>query len=163
VSDDPSGSSRGDDENESILGELRAVAYRFDPVPSSLKEAARAAFSWRTVDAELAELAFDSVVDERAGALARGEQAARLLSFEAPGVAITLEVVVAGAHRHLRGQFNPPQPAEVEIRHPRGTLTTDADRLGRFTSDVSAGPVSLRCRTGATPPGTSVVTPWITI
>lgn len=160
--DDPSRST-GDDENESLLRELRAVASRVDPVPSSLVAAAKAGLSWRTVDAELAELAFDSLVAEPAGALVRGGQEARLLSFEASGLAIELEVLPAGARRHLIGQLDPPQTAEVEIRHPRGSFTVSADQLGRFATDVSSGPVSLRCRTGATPPGTAVVTDWVAV
>ncbi|HZD00373.1 MAG TPA: hypothetical protein VFA46_09345 [Actinomycetes bacterium] len=160
--DDPS-RSIGDDENESLVRELRATASRVDPVPSALKAAAKAGLSWRTVDAELAELAFDSLVDDPAGALVRAEQGARLLSFEASSLAIELEVVVAGARRHLVGQLDPPQAAEVEVRHPRGTRTVDADQLGRFAAEVSAGPVSLRCRAGAAPPGAAVVTAWVSV
>lgn len=160
--DDPR-RSVDDDENESLLWELRATASRVDPVPSSLKAAAKASLSWRTVDAELAELAFDSLVDDPAGTLVRGEQAGRLLSFQASSLAIELEVVAAGARRHLVGQLDPPQAAEVEIRHSRGTRAVDADQLGRFAADVSAGPVSLRCRHGATPPGAAVVTDWVSV
>jgi hypothetical protein len=134
--DDPN-RSIGDDENEPLLRELRATAGRVDPVPSSLKAAAKAGLSWRTVDAELAELAFDSLVDDPAGAVVREGQGERLLSFEASSLAIELEVVVTGTRRHLVGQLDPPQAAEVEIRHPRGILTVDADQLGRFAADVS--------------------------
>ena len=35
--------------------ELRALFAHVDPVPQLLDDAARAAFTWRTVDAELAE------------------------------------------------------------------------------------------------------------
>ena len=158
--DDP---SHIDDENEPLLSELRAIASRVDPVPSSLKAAAKASFSWRTVDAELAELAFDSLVDSPPGGLVRGAQGERLLSFEASSLAIELEVVATGTGRHLVGQLDPPQAAEVEIRHSLGILTMEADQLGRFAADIGAGPIRLRCRAGASSPGAEVVTAWVSV
>jgi hypothetical protein len=162
VSDELRHRSRGEQLNESIVRELRTVADQVDPLPSSLKAAARAALSWRTVDAELAELAADSF-DDRSTALARGGQAPRLLSFEASGATITLEVLVAAGRRHLVGQLDPAQPAEVEVRQPGGTRTVQIDQLGRFVADVSAGPVSLRCHVGGTSSGPAVVTDWVVI
>jgi hypothetical protein len=167
----PSDPSRaGDDE---LLRDLRAVVERVDPPPPSLTAAAQALLSWRTVDAELAELVFDSLVDEP-GVLTRGARSgdaalaasARLLSFEASGLTIAVEVVDAGdagERRRLTGQLDPAQPARVEVRDRRGILPLDADRLGRFTADVGAGPVSLRCRVGATPGRGVVVTDWVVL
>jgi hypothetical protein len=166
VPEDPEDRISENDENESLLGELRAIAAQVDPVPRRLKEAARAGLSWRTIDAELAELTFDSLAQESTRALVRGRQGVRLLSFEAsiqPRLAITLEVLVAGPGRRLVGQLDPPQTAEVEIRQPHGMLSIGTDERGRFSVDVSAGPVSLRCHTSAQPPGAIVVTDWISI
>jgi hypothetical protein len=49
---------------DQMLGRLRAVASRADPVPAGVVVAARGAFQWRTIDAELAELVYDSWVDD---------------------------------------------------------------------------------------------------
>ena len=48
------------DKDATTEAELRAIFAHLDPVPQLLDDAARAAFGWRTVDAELAELLRDS-------------------------------------------------------------------------------------------------------
>src|SRR5437773_988059 len=58
-----------------MLAELRSVIDEVDAPPADVVAAAKASFTWRTVDADLAELAeitFDSLVDEEAGTLVRG-------------------------------------------------------------------------------------------
>ena len=73
------------DKDATTEAELRAIFAHLDPVPPLLDDAARAAFSWRTVDAELAELMRDSAdAEEEAGALVRGGGGPRQLSFESP-------------------------------------------------------------------------------
>jgi len=59
-------------EDAGLEAGLRDAAARFDPVPAELIQAAVAAFSWRTADAELAALAFDSLLDQAGDALVRG-------------------------------------------------------------------------------------------
>ena len=150
-----------DPEDEGLLQELRATARRLDPPPSSVLEAARASLTWRTIDAELAALEFDSAVDVAATAVRSGE-GPRLLTFSAPGLSIEVEVSPIGPRRQLVGQLVPAQPARIDVRHAGGVTTVQADRLGRFGVDaVSAGPVSLRCHLGDVPSGVPVVTEWI--
>jgi len=164
VPDDPK--NRVDDEDESFLRELRGIADQVDPVPPRLKEAAKASLIWRTVDAELAGLTFDSFADETASTLVRGGQGVRLLSFEASGesgLVIAIQVLADRGRRRLVGQLDPPQPAQIEVRQPRGASSVATDQRGRFAADVSAGPVSLRCSTGGTVPGATVVTDWVSI
>ena len=73
------------DKDATTEAELRAIFSHVDPVPPLLDDAARAAFTWRTVDAELAELMRDSAdASEEAGALVRGGGGPRQLSFESP-------------------------------------------------------------------------------
>ena len=60
------------DKDATTEAELRALFARVDPVPPLLDDAARAAFTWRTVDAELAELMRDSAdASEEAALLVR--------------------------------------------------------------------------------------------
>jgi hypothetical protein len=82
-------------EGERLLEELRRTAGRYDPPPASVVEAARGSLSWRTIDAELAALAFDSAVDQPVSAI-RGADGPRQLAFDAPGLSIEVEVSPAG-------------------------------------------------------------------
>jgi hypothetical protein len=150
-----------DSDDPEFEHELREAVARFDPVPAELLRHAIDGFGWRTIDAELAELTFDSLVD-RDAALVRGGSRPRLLTFRAGGVSIEVEVDETGASRTLVGQLLPPRSATIEIRHSTGTVTQPVDDLGRFVArGLSAGAASLRCRLG--PEAPTVVTDWVTI
>jgi hypothetical protein len=150
--------------DEAVFEELRDLIARTDPVPERLDDAARAAFTWRTIDAELAELMQDSAeVDEAALALRGAATGPRLLSFESPRLAIEAEVTVLGPReRRLVGQIVPPVAASLTLEQGGVRLTAQADELGRFAFDrVDAGPVRLRA---ALPDGgMEVATPWTSI
>jgi hypothetical protein len=144
--------------------ELSRAIARIDPVPAPLVEAASGALAWRTIDADLAELVFDSLTDSAGAALVRGGDQARMLTFQAGGRTIDLEVTGSAGSRELVGQLTPPGPARVEIRQGALARRADADDLGRFTAGgLQAGPVSLRCQATGAPGGSPVVTDWVTI
>ena len=148
--------------DEAVFEELRGLIARTDPVPERLDEAARAAFTWRTVDAELAELMRDSAEAEELALRGVGT-GPRLLSFESPRLAIEAEVTVLGPReRRLVGQIVPPVAASLTLEQGGVRLTAQADELGRFMFDrVGAGPVRLRA---ALPDGgMEVATPWTSI
>lgn len=129
-----------------------------DSVPARLLEAARGSFAWRTIDAELAELAYDSAADE-AAAFVRTSGGRRLLTFDAPEVSVELEVLAEG---RLEGQLVPPRRATIEIHHSGGTVTVEADDLGRFTAEgLEHGPVSLVCRLHDKAGAAQIVTEWL--
>jgi hypothetical protein len=122
------------------------------------------AYTWRTIDAELAELVFDSAVDHDEAALVRGPQQDRLLSFRAGGLTIDVEIAGTGTDRSLIGQLVPPQPAAIEIRQGGGSVTVEADELGRFNAGpLQGGPICLRFGTDAQSGPHAVVTDWVTI
>jgi hypothetical protein len=150
-----------DAEYEALLAELRH-AGELEAVPRDMVAAAKAAIIWRTMDAELAELTYDSSTEDPALAGVRSSAASRLLTFEAPGLVVEVESLDAGARRRLVGQLVPAQAGRVQVRHGGGTVEVDADHLGRFIADdVVPGPVSLRC-SGAE--GTApVVTDWVVV
>jgi hypothetical protein len=155
---------RDEPEDTELEEQLRQVAARFEPVPADLLRAAVGAYTWRTIDADLAELVFDSAVDHDGAALVRGSQQHRLLSFRAGGLTIDVEIAGTGSDRSLIGQLVPPQPAAVEIRQAADTLAVEADELGRFSAGpLRAGPICLRCSTDAQTGGRAVVTDWVTI
>ena len=153
---DPDASDRGE---EDLLQELRAIVSRIDPTPPEMVAAAKSGFIWRTLDAELAQLTSDSVLDADRMAAVRGVAAPELLTFEAAGLTVEVETAAGPDGVRLLGQLVPPQAGSVEVRHTGGTVTVDADDMGRFTAaGLQAGPVSLRCRTAAG--GLHVATDW---
>ncbi len=130
--------------DDELLATLGRALDAFDPVPPAVKEYSLAGFGWRTIDAELAELVFDSAVAELAGV--RGGEETREITFRAPGVEIEV-VVLSEDTRRIVGQLVPPQRAAIELRSAGGDLETiESDDLGRFSfSEVPTGNVSLRC------------------
>ncbi|MGH8823300.1 MAG: hypothetical protein ACRDVN_02335 [Jiangellaceae bacterium] len=146
-----------------LLALLRGVLEETDPVPAPLVEAAKAGFTWRTVDAELAELTADSVLD---GAAVRAAEAPRLLTFTAGVLSVVVEVATSSrlgdVARRLMGQIVGPHPDEVEVHHADGSMTVRADPYGRFrAAPVPPGPISFTIRFAAT--RRQVVTSWVTI
>jgi hypothetical protein len=53
------------DPDERLVAELRTLVERVDPVPPLVTEAAKAAFDWRRLDANLSELRGDSTLEAR--------------------------------------------------------------------------------------------------
>lgn len=140
---------------------LREIIELLDPVPGRLLAAALDSYTWRTADSELAQLVLDSVAEDQ-GALVRGREDVRLLSFEASGLTIDIQVSSGGQGRRIVGQLAPPGHAAVQVRQGSSVTELDADELGRFRAQLRDGPFSLKCSAG--PGGTgSVVTDWITI
>nr|WP_244313411.1 hypothetical protein [Streptomyces zinciresistens] len=132
---------------------LRQAAAILDPVPAELRRLAVEAFALHDLDARIAELTFDSVVD--AIPVRGAADPPRMLTFRADEVTVDVEVSAQG----LMGQVLPPQRARVEVLSgPQRAVPVDADDMGRFTSDTPpAGPFALRLRTG----GRVVVTEWL--
>ncbi|MFG3104000.1 hypothetical protein ACGFZL_26250 [Streptomyces sp. NPDC048182] len=138
---------------ELLEAELRQAAAILDPVPAELRGIAVDAFALHDLDAAVAELTFDSLVDALP---VRGEaDPPRMLTFEAAGLTVDVEVSADG----LIGQLVPPGPAGVEVlTGPRAHTRLDADDLGRFAGAAPPpGPFALRLRTG----GETVVTEWL--
>lgn len=133
--------------------ELRDAAAVLDPVPAGLRRAAVEAYALYDLDARIAELTFDSLVD--AVPVRGAVDVPRMLTFHSGGLTVDVEVSEDG----LLGQLMPPQPASIEVLHgPRAGAALTADDLGRFASPAPpAGPFALRLRTGKD----VVVTEWL--
>lgn len=80
------GDDRSDDE---LLAELGEAVAEEQSVSERRRTAARAAFTWRTVDEELAEILHDSALD--AGAAVRSVGTVRTLAFGTDGMTLELE------------------------------------------------------------------------
>jgi hypothetical protein len=150
--------------DDELEAELRRLAAAREPVPAELVQAALDAFGWRDIDAELAELVYDSLADASGASLVRGSPGQRLVSFAVGGVTIDVEVTGAGPGRSVMGQIAPPRRATVDIRGPQDTVTVEADELGRFQSGpIPPGPASLRLRPPPGGHGPAIVTDWIAL
>lgn len=112
-----------------------------------------AAYDWRTLDAELAELVADSA--ELAGAV-RSAAAPRMLSFEGNELSLELEV---HPDRRLAGRVMPPVQAEISVQPADGTPTTvTTDAHGVFTLDAAPPGAALLVVRAA---GAALQTPWL--
>lgn len=130
-----------DHEDAELLATLGRVFEAIDPPPEHVLASARDVFVWQSIDAELAELVYDSTAQD--SALVRGPGTTREVTFRAPGIEVEV-MVVSELHRSLVGQVVPAQEADVELLHREGTATARTDALGRFTFDrVPTGPVKL--------------------
>lgn len=138
---------------ELLEEELRRASAILDPLPAQLRQIAVEAFALHDLDARIAELTFDSVVD--AIPVRGATDVPRMLTFRAGEVTVDVEVTAQG----LMGQVLPPQQARIEVLGgPRTAVPVVADDMGRFTSDAPPnGPFALRLRTG----GEVVVTEWL--
>lgn len=131
--------------DHSLLARLRSTFETVDPVPPDALDVARTSLSWRDPDAALAELVADSLTDA-ASVRSRRAGGPRLVTFEADGLTIEVEVAEDGETRRLLGQLVPPSRAEVVVRWSNGHTSVNADEIGRFSaSGIPAGLLSLTC------------------
>jgi hypothetical protein len=150
--------------DDRLLHDLGELIGRVDPVPPDVTLSARAALALRRFDAELAELLYDSALDPDALAGVRSATVSRLLTFEAAGVTVEVEVSPEGEGRRLVGQIVPPGEARLVIRQTSGERATSADALGRFAAeDLAPGPLSIRLEAELDGRTIVVETGWILV
>ena len=140
------------DDNEAMLRDLKDALADERAVTERARAAARAAFTWRTIDEELLDLDHDS---ESADLLVRGVATARVLGFR--GRELTLEVEFDRGQ--LTGQVIPGRVCQVSVVTPTGNRwEVQSDESGVFTRplDVS-GPVRFVLDVGGHTQGTAWV------
>jgi hypothetical protein len=127
-------------------------------VPEWFVETGKNVYAWHNIDAELAQLTYDSDSDADRGVAAavRSEAASiRALTFTSARLSIQLEV----ASDSLLGQIIPPRGGTLEIRTTDGVTSSPVDEIGCFAvAPIPASPFRLRCRTED---GADVLTGWI--
>ncbi|MFV2022403.1 hypothetical protein [Micromonospora sp. LOL_023] len=147
------------DSDDELLIELGAALRESGPVSEQFIDAALAAFSWRTVDAELAvaELIFDSACDREPAGLTRSAGTDRRLTFRSGPVVLAIEVTAFG----VVGQLSPAGPGRLSARSAAGQYEdVPVDEVGFFSMGVPpAGPVQLR----ATSATYKVRTCWVSL
>lgn len=144
--------------DDELLEALRDALATRDEVPRTFVEAGKAAFVWRTIDAELAALTYDSDWDTAAPVLVRSESATlRSLTFASDGWTIEIELTPDG----VLGQLDPPESGVVSARDDGGELgTAEIDELGFFAlRPVPTAPYRLVCSIDS---GITILTGWVT-
>lgn len=107
--------------------------------PASAIDVLKEAFVWRTIEADLLEISFDSALEPTA---VRDADAVRTLELSAGSFSVVVEI---GADDRLRGQLVPAAEGSVELRGLERTISSSIAADGRFIFDeVLAGPVRLR-------------------
>jgi len=144
--------------DDELLEALRRAVTARDAVPADFIAAAKQAFAWHNIDAELAQLTYDSRAADHALATRTEAASIRALTFTSDRLTIELEV----AQDSLVGQVVPAQAAVITVL-PRtgGEAVITADEIGCFSVEpIPAGQFRLRCRTSA---GVETMTGWITL
>jgi hypothetical protein len=150
---------REDWDDERLLVALGEAIKARQAVPSWFVETGKNAFAWHNIDAELAQLTYDSNEDKREAAVVRSETASvRSLTFTSAHLTVELEVAASS----VLGQIIPPRGGTLEIHTKAGTITTtEMDEIGCFAVDpIPDSPFRLRCRTAD---GADVLTGWIVL
>ena len=124
-------------DDEVLLRELSRAVAGAAAVSERSREAARAAFSWRTIDEELMWLSHDSSTSEEL--LVRGVREARVIGFS--GRDLTLEIELDTGV--LTGQVVPARPCRVSVQtESEPPVSVETDESGIFTLAFDAsGPV----------------------
>ncbi len=114
-----------------------------------LIRAAQAAFTWRTVDADLEILSLESELAVSDSALVRdaGHGAPRVFTFQGERLSVEIEIDDDG----IVGQLTPPGPARVTLVTADGPqAAADADEVGCFSLPAPPpGPMRLDCQRGS--------------
>jgi hypothetical protein len=146
-------------DDEELLAALGEALAERQAVPPEFVQAAKNAFAWHNIDAELAQLTYDSSRDADLEPSTRAETASiRALTFTSAHLTIELEVT----QDSLLGQIVPPQPAMITVQPREATETTvSADEIGRFSiRPIPAGQFRLHCRTAI---NADALTGWFTL
>ena len=145
-------------DDEQLLGALREAMQARQAVPSWFITMGKNAYAWHNVDAELAQLTYDSHADTEQLAFVRSETASiRALTFTSAHLSLELEV----GKDALFVQVMPPQAGILETHTKAGLTTSPGDESGYFAvQPIPDSPFRLRFHATG---GTDVVTGWITL
>jgi len=145
-------------DDEELLAALGEALRAREAVPGWFVETGKNAYAWHNIDAELAQLTYDSLGDRERAAAVRSEAASiRALTFTSARLSIELEV----GEGSLLGQIIPPRAGTLEVHTSAGVASSPVDEIGCFAvTPIPASPFRLRCRTED---GADVLTGWITL
>ena len=145
-------------DDEQLLEALREAMEARQAVPAWFVTMGKNAYAWHNIDAELAQLTYDSHADTEQPAFVRSETASiRALTFTSAHLSLELEV----GEESLLGQVMPPQAGTLETYTKAGLTSSPVDESGYFAVEpIPDSPFRLRFQTTGE---TDVVTGWITL
>jgi hypothetical protein len=146
-------------DDEQLLAALREALADDEAVPPEFIELGKNAYAWHNIDAELAQLTYDSIREPDEALSLRAEAASiRALTFTSAHLTIELEV----SEDSVLGQVIPAQSGTIEIQGREGTAATiEADEVGCFLlRPIPDSPFRLRFRNGD---GADILTGSITL
>ncbi len=147
-------------DDDQLLAALGEAVRAAQDVPPQFVAAGQAAYAWRTIDAELAALTYDSALSENAGQQPAGTRAEpavlRGLTFTSDRLTVEIQIGTDG----LLGQIAPAQAGQAEVQLVTGTAAVvPIDSIGWFALRPAPGVAfRLRFRTGSE----DVLTSWVT-
>ena len=142
-----------EDADRELLQLISVALEQAEPVPPAALDQALAARLMSAVEAEVAELVFDSLTMPTAPMRRGAEGESRFLSFTNDH--LTVDLVLMADRRTIVGQLDPAIADEVRLELSHGVMVdTAVDRFGRFRTTCDAASFRLRV------PG-HLVTPWI--
>jgi hypothetical protein len=145
---------------EELLAELQAALRAEQKVPHALVDAGKGVWAWRSMDAELAALTYDSALEAMVEQLvATRSEAATLRSLTYASQSLTIELEVT--RDALLGQVQPAQSADAEVITRDGAVTpVHVDEVGWFmVRPAPRSPFRIACTTRDG--SIKVMTPWI--
>lgn len=152
-------------DNDQLLAALHQALRAADEVPPEFVAAGKAVYTWHTIDAELADLTYDSSRDQpvparSARTVTESAEIASLLALTFTASDLTIELEISGDA--LLGQIVPPCPGQVELHLAGGRAgVTPIDDVGCFlVRPIPAAAFRLLCRPDT---GRGVLTTWITV
>ncbi len=146
-------------EDEELVLALRQAVRAREAVPADFVVTAKNTFAWHNIDAELAQLTYDSTRDLDPAPGTRTETASiRALTFTSAHLTIELEVTLDS----VIGQVVPGQEATIKVQPKAGAETAvTADNIGLFAiQPIPSGSFRLHCRTDT---GVEALTGWISL
>ena len=146
-------------DDDRLLAALREAFRAREAVPAEFVEAGKSAFAWHNIDAELAQLTYDSSRDCDYELAMRAEDASiRALTFTSANLTIELEVT----EDSLLGQVIPAQAGTIRVQPMDSAETTvSADEIGCFAiRPIPSGAFRLHCRAAS---DVEALTGWITL
>jgi len=147
-------------DDDQLMAALGRALHSARAVPHRFVEAGKDLYAWHDLDAELAELTYDSALEEPAALTLTRAEPAPLRSFTFAAERLTIELEVTD--EKLVGQVIPPQPGQVELRTVSGPArSAPVDEVGQFViRPIPTCSFRLHCRTVN---GTSVLTDWVAL
>jgi hypothetical protein len=146
-------------DDDLLLEELRGALHEAGPVPADVLAAAKAVYTMRTLDEELARLSYDSQADPELAAAFRAEpMAVRSLVFGIGEITLDVDVLTDS----FVGQLSPAMAGSIVVETrfypPR---RADIDPMGMFSVPICP-PGDVRFRVEPTD-GAGFVTEWTRI